>query len=124
VREQVMRELRTHFRPEFLNRVDDIVLFKPLSREEIKQIITLLTEQLRRRLEDRHIHLELSDASRDFIVNHAYDPVFGARPLKRYLQRELETRIGRALIGGEVLEGATVRVDARDNDLAVTYQNP
>jgi len=118
-RDQVLRELRASFRPEFLNRVDDIVLFKPLSREEIKQIIDLLTEQLRGRLAERHIGLELTDACRDFIAATAYDPVYGARPLKRYLQHALETRIGRALIGGEVTEGAKVTVDAQNGELVV-----
>jgi len=121
-RAQVMRELRGSFRPEFLNRVDDIVLFKPLTREEIKAIIDLLTEQLRRRLADRHIALELTEGCRDFIAETAYDPVYGARPLKRYLQHALETRIGRALIGGEIGEGTTLRVDVRDGGLVVEPQ--
>jgi len=118
-RSQVMRELRAGFRPEFLNRVDDIVLFKPLSREEIKAIIDLLVAQLCGRLAERHIALQLTDAARDLIASEAYDPVYGARPLKRYLQHQLETRIGRALIAGEVGEGATVTVDAQNGGLTV-----
>jgi ATP-dependent Clp protease ATP-binding subunit ClpB len=119
----VMAELRHHFRPEFLNRVDDIVLFKPLTREEIKRIIDLLVLDLRKRLAGRRIDLELSDAARDFIAREAYDPVYGARPLKRYLQHELETRIGRALIGGDIHDGAIITVDEQAGQLVVTPDN-
>jgi ATP-dependent Clp protease ATP-binding subunit ClpB len=115
----VMAELRRHFRPEFLNRVDDIVLFKPLTREEIKSIIDLLVAELRRRLSDRQIDLQISDEAREFIAREAYDPVYGARPLKRYLQHQLETRIGRALIGGEIGLGALIRVQVVDQQLTV-----
>jgi ATP-dependent Clp protease ATP-binding subunit ClpB len=118
-RDQVLRELRSSFRPEFLNRVDDIVLFKPLSRVEIRQIIDLLTGQLRRRLSERNIALELTDACRDFIAATAYDPVYGARPLKRYLQHQLETRIGRALIAGELVDGGRVEVDTVGGELVL-----
>jgi len=123
-REQVMAELRRHFRPEFLNRVDDIVLFKPLTLEEVKQIVVLLTRDLERRLKDRRITLEITEAAREFIARTGYDPVYGARPLKRFLQRELETRIGRALIAGDILEGAVIRVDLEDGQLVVTHTNP
>jgi ATP-dependent Clp protease ATP-binding subunit ClpB len=118
-RERVMRELRTAFRPEFLNRIDDIVLFKPLTRDEILRIVDLLAEDLQRRLHDRNIRLELSDDARRFIADAGYDPVYGARPLKRYMQHGLETRIGRAIVAGEVADGATVSVSVRDGDLAV-----
>jgi ATP-dependent Clp protease ATP-binding subunit ClpB len=120
-RAQVMAELRHHFRPEFLNRVDDIVLFKPLTLEEVTNIVSLLVQDLVRRLKDRRIQLEISSAARELIAQAGYDPVFGARPLKRYLQRELETRIGRALITGTVLDGATVRVEVQDGALVVTH---
>jgi ATP-dependent Clp protease ATP-binding subunit ClpB len=120
----VMAELRHHFRPEFLNRVDDIVLFKPLSREEIKSIIHLLATDLRKRLADRRIGFEITEAACDFIAREAYDPVYGARPLKRYLQHHLETRIGRALIGGDIHEGATIKVDEQGGELVVTPMNP
>jgi ATP-dependent Clp protease ATP-binding subunit ClpB len=120
----VMAELRHHFRPEFLNRVDDIVLFKPLSRGEIKRIIYLLAADLRKRLADRRIGLEITDAACDLIAREAYDPVYGARPLKRYLQHHLETRIGRALIGGDIHEGATISVDEQGGELVVTPRNP
>ncbi|MBD3336305.1 MAG: ATP-dependent chaperone ClpB [Candidatus Eisenbacteria bacterium] len=118
-RDLVMRDLRFKFRPEFLNRVDEIVLFKPLTREEIKQIIDLLTRDLQRRLDDRRIRLVLTDAARDLISEAGYDPVYGARPLKRFLQRELETRIGRRLISGEVADGSVVTAVVQDGELAL-----
>jgi ATP-dependent Clp protease ATP-binding subunit ClpB len=119
-----MAELRRHFRPEFLNRVDDIVMFKPLTREEIKAIIDLQVLDLRKRLADRHITLELTESAREFIAREAYDPVYGARPLKRYLQHEVETRLGRALIGGEIRDGAAITVDAQSDSLTVEAKNP
>jgi ATP-dependent Clp protease ATP-binding subunit ClpB len=120
----VLDDLRQHFRPEFLNRVDDIVLFKPLTRPEIQRIVDLMAGDLRRRLADRRMTLELSDAARRFIAERGYDPVYGARPLRRFIAREVETRIGRALLAGDVRDGATIRVDVRDGDLVVTYENP
>jgi len=120
-RDLVMRELRAHFRPEFLNRVDDTVLFKPLLLEEIKKIIDLLVVDLKRRLSDRHITLELTDAARDHIAKNAYDPVYGARPLKRYLQHQVETRIGRALIAGDVSDGSKITLDADGSNLLVNF---
>ncbi|MEJ5349541.1 MAG: ATP-dependent chaperone ClpB [Desulfosoma sp.] len=123
-REKVMADLRRHFRPEFLNRVDDIVLFKPLTLEEVKKIVSLLTRDLERRLKDRRIRLEMSEEAREWLARTGYDPVYGARPLKRLLQRELETRIGRALIAGDILEGATIHVGVKDGRLAVSHVNP
>ncbi len=120
-REKVMAELRRQFRPEFLNRVDDIVLFKPLTKGEIEQIIDLLTNDLAKRLKDRQISLEITPAARAFIAESAYDPVFGARPLKRFLQHQLETRIGRALISGAIPDGSTIVVDAQNKELVVTH---
>ena len=118
-REAVQREMRSHFRPEFLNRVDDIVLFKPLRLEEIERIVDLQVDDLRKRLADRNVTVELTDEAREFVARQGYDPVYGARPLKRFLQHELETRIGRALIAGEVREGAGVRVGVEGGSLAV-----
>ncbi|GAB4254215.1 MULTISPECIES: ATP-dependent Clp protease ATP-binding subunit [Deferrisoma] len=123
-RAAVMRELRAHFRPEFLNRVDEIVLFKPLTLEEIERIVDLLTQDLVRRLQDRRIRFELTEAARKFIAQAGYDPVYGARPLKRYIQRQLETRIARALIAGDVRDGATITVDVEGDDLVVRWENP
>ena len=123
-RQKVLGELRQHFRPEFLNRVDDTILFKPLNLDEIKQIVGLLLEELRQRLEDRRVDLQLTERAREFIAREGFDPVFGARPLKRFLQRELETRIGRALISGDLADGARVTVDVEDGKLAVHIENP
>jgi len=111
-RKQVMDTLRGHFRPELLNRIDDIVMFKPLKIDEIKSIVRLLTKSLASRLTDRHITLDITDKAVSHIAASAYDPVYGARPLKRYLQRDLETKIGRALIAGGIKEGSKVTVDA------------
>ncbi|HKI02588.1 MAG TPA: ATP-dependent chaperone ClpB [Thermoanaerobaculia bacterium] len=123
-RELVMGELRSHFRPEFLNRVDDMVLFKPLRLEEIERIVDLQTEDLRKRLTDRGVRLELTEAARHFVARQGYDPVYGARPLKRYIQHELESKIARALIAGQASEGSLVRVDVRDGRLAVEIGTP
>jgi ATP-dependent Clp protease ATP-binding subunit ClpB len=118
-RDSVMRELRGHFRPEFLNRVDEIVLFKPLMLSEIKKIVDLLLEDVRKRLSDRGISLVVSDAAKEKIANAGYDPVYGARPLRRYIQRELETKIGRALIAEELQTGASIEVDVKGDALEV-----
>ncbi|WP_286933026.1 MULTISPECIES: ATP-dependent chaperone ClpB [Aminobacterium] len=117
-REAVMAELRQSFRPEFLNRVDDIVLFKPLQKHEIRQIVKLLVRELQNRLKDQRIDLELSDEAADYIVEAGYDPVFGARPLKRFIMRQLETKMARALISGEVREGSKVYVTVKGGELA------
>jgi ATP-dependent Clp protease ATP-binding subunit ClpB len=123
-RDAVLRELRSHFRPEFLNRVDDIVLFRTLTLPEIERIVDLQTEDLRKRLADRGIRLELSEPARVLVARQGFDPVYGARPLKRYLQHELESKIGRALIAGDVHDGALLRVDVKDGALGVEIENP
>ena len=117
VSESVMNALRGHFRPEFLNRVDEVVLFKPLLREQIAAIVELMLGGLRARLADRKIGLTLSDAAKAFIAETAYDPVYGARPLRRYLQAHIETPLAKALIGGQVVDGQTVTVDMQDGAL-------
>lgn len=119
VQEQVELALRQTFRPEFLNRIDDTIIFKPLSRAEIKQIVLLMIEELRQRLADRRIDLELSDEACDYIAEAAYDPIYGARPLKRFIQRQLETRVGRELISGGLVDGGRVIVSLKDNQLDV-----
>lgn len=118
-RKNVMNELKAGFRPEFLNRVDDIVLFKPLHIGEVKKIADLLAEQLKQRLKDQRITLEISEEALGFIAKAGYDPVYGARPLKRYLQRELETRVARAIIGGDVVEGGTLKVELENGALCI-----
>ncbi|HEX9800452.1 MAG TPA: ATP-dependent chaperone ClpB [Thermoanaerobaculia bacterium] len=121
-REAVLGELRAHFRPEFLNRLDDIVLFRPLKLEEIERIVDLLTADLRARLADRRVTLELTPEARTLVAREGFDPVYGARPLKRFLQRQLESRIGRALLAGEAAEGAVVAVGVRGGELAVVIR--
>jgi ATP-dependent Clp protease ATP-binding subunit ClpB len=122
-RDAVLRELRSHFRPEFLNRVDDIVMFRPLTLPEIERVVDLQTEDLKRRLAGRGVHLALTEAARKLVARQGFDPVYGARPLKRYLQHEVESRIGRALIAGEVLDGAHLTLDVKDGKLAVDIRN-
>jgi ATP-dependent Clp protease ATP-binding subunit ClpB len=124
VRGRVMADLRAHFRPEFLNRVDDIILFKPLTRKEIEQIVDLMLDDVRARLSDRRLSLELSEPARALIAHEGYDPVYGARPLRRFIQREVETRIGRALLSGEIHDGATISLDAEGDELIVSWRNP
>jgi ATP-dependent Clp protease ATP-binding subunit ClpB len=121
-RRQVMGELRAAFRPEFLNRVDEVVLFKPLQLSEITRIVALLAGQLGARLAEQGVALELTPAALEHIAREAYDPVYGARPLKRYLQRELETRIARSLIAGQVRAGTRLVVDDRDGALEIDIE--
>ncbi|MDP9844175.1 ATP-dependent chaperone ClpB [Streptosporangium lutulentum] len=121
-KQQVMAELRSRFRPEFLNRVDDIVIFKPLTPEEIERIVDLMLGELRGRLDRRGIRLEVSEDALRYIAERGYDPVYGARPLRRFIAREVETRIGRALITGEAQEGSVIRVGLAGGELVVTYE--
>ncbi len=120
-RSSVMGALRHHFMPEFLNRVDEIIMFKPLTLGEIEKIVDLLAGDLNRRLKTRRLTLRLSDQAREFIAKAGYDPVYGARPLKRFMQREVETRIGRAIIAGAIMDGSTITVDSTDGELVVTH---
>ena len=116
-RGEVMSVLRSSFRPEFLNRVDDIVFFKPLSKAEVAEIVKLLLAHLSERLSDRHITLNFSDKAVEFIADAGYDPVYGARPLKRYISHNVETKLARALIAGGVKDNSSVEVDVKDNAL-------
>ncbi|QQR72908.1 MAG: ATP-dependent chaperone ClpB [Holophagales bacterium] len=123
-RQAVLRELHSHFRPEFLNRIDDVVLFKPLSLPEIELIVDLLVAELVKRLADRGVRLELTPEARTLVAREGFDPHFGARPLKRFLQRELETRIARALVAGEASEGTTIAVGVKEGRLSVELVAP
>ena len=120
-RDAVMEELRRHFRPEFLNRVDETVLFLPLRRDQVTRIVDLQMDRLRKRLEERKITLGITDAAREFIAGEAYDPVYGARPLKRYVQQYVETPLARELVSGRILDGQAVQIDVRDGELV--FQN-
>ncbi|MGV9823551.1 ATP-dependent chaperone ClpB [Nocardia xishanensis] len=123
-RERVLAELRGHFRPEFLNRVDDIVLFTPLTLPQIEHIVELQLTDLRNRLSERQIHLDITPEARRLIAEHGFDPVYGARPLRRYIAHEVETKIGRALLRGEIEPGSTIRVTVDRGELAVAYAEP
>ena len=123
-RELVMGELRRYFRPEFLNRIDDIVLFTPLTLTEIERIVELMFDDLRVRLADRRMTLEVTDDARQFIAAQGFDPVYGARPLRRFIAREVETRIGRALLTDAIPDGATIRIQLKGDELVVTHDDP
>ncbi|MFG2015591.1 ATP-dependent chaperone ClpB [Actinomadura geliboluensis] len=123
-RARVMGELRRHFRPEFLNRVDDIILFKPLTLPQIEQVVDLMFNDLRARLADRQMRLSIDEDARRLIAEQGFDPVYGARPLRRFIAREVETRLGRALIAGDVRNGATIHITVADDELNVRYENP
>jgi len=118
-REQVMKELKIRFRPEFLNRIDEIVIFKPLTLEEIKKIVDLQLVQLRSRLADRHMELELKDSAREYIAREGYDAVYGARPLKRFIQKNIETAISKKILSGEIRDHQKIIIDFSDNQLII-----
>jgi ATP-dependent Clp protease ATP-binding subunit ClpB len=118
-RESVMAELRDRFRPEFLNRIDDVVLFKPLSLEEITEIVDLLLASLNKRLQDRKVLVTFTDSARKWIGEKGYDPTYGARPLKRFLQKQVETQLARALVSGEVEEESEVSFSVKDDELVM-----
>ena len=119
VRESVMAELRQGFRPEFLNRIDDVILFKPLTLEEITKIVDLLLVQLNNRLADRQIKIEFDTEASNWIAERGYDPIYGARPLKRFLQKQVETRLARGILSGEIVDQSTVRFGLDDGKLVM-----
>ncbi len=118
-RKQVFDQLRAHFRPEFLNRIDDIVLFKPLSMNEVKGIVEKFARELSARLADRHIELVLTEAAKQYIAEAGFDPVYGARPLKRFMQKQIETPLAKELIAGRVKDYSTVTVDVDNGQIAI-----
>jgi ATP-dependent Clp protease ATP-binding subunit ClpB len=121
MKDAVLAELRQSFRPEFLNRLDEIIVFHALSEEHLKQIVEIQLAGLRARLEERHIQLELTDAARTRLVRTGYDPNYGARPLKRAIQREIETPLAKRILAGEIRGGQTVRIDADPSDPGLTF---
>ena len=121
--EEVMGLMRTKFRPEFLNRVDEMICFKPLTLKDIRQIVRLILRQLELRLHDRNISLELTDGALDVCAKNGYDPIYGARPLKRYVQKALETRIARAIIAGDIRDGGTIHVVEKDGAIDMRFEN-
>ena len=118
-KELVMNEMRYKFKPEFLNRVDDIIMFKPLDKEGIKSIIDIFMIELKNRLKDKNIELKITDLAKDIIVKEGYDPIYGARPLKRYISNTLETIIARKIIAKEIYSGSTVIIDGKNDDIII-----
>ena len=117
--EQVMNDLRGHFRPEFLNRLDEIIMFKPLTKENIGGIVDLMVKELSDRLADQELSLELTDAARTQVIENGYDPVYGARPLKRYLQNYVETLAAKKILSGGVHQGDTLVLDVKDGEFVI-----
>lgn len=120
VEDKVLGELNRHFKPEFLNRIDEVVLFKPLRMQEIIKIIDLALEHVQRRLDDRRINLVVTDRAKEYMAKSAYNPVFGARPVKRYMQKFIETGIGKMIIKGEIAEGEDIVIDLADGELKIS----
>ena len=118
-KEKVSMLLKQSFRPEFLNRLDEIVFYKPLRKNEISKILELLIKDLERRLEDKHIKLELTQATKEYLINNGYDEVYGARPLKRFVQKKLETLIAKKILAQEILPNTTVVIDCQNNELKI-----
>jgi ATP-dependent Clp protease ATP-binding subunit ClpB len=123
-RDRVMAGMRARFRPEFLNRLDDIVLFKPLTEAEIERIVELMFSDLRDRLSERQMTLEITPQARRFIAEQGYDPVYGARPLRRFIAKQVETPIGRALLAGDARDGAVIRVGLAGDQITIAIQDP
>ena len=113
----VNQDLRGHFRPEFLNRLDEIILFKPLTKDNIGGIVDLMVKELSNRLADQELTVELSPAAKQFVIEGGYDPVYGARPLKRFVQKEVETSTAKLILGGQVSEGDTILLDVENGGL-------
>ncbi len=122
MRATVLDELRQHFRPEFLNRVDEIIVFHALTEDELMEIVDIQLQRLRKRLAERRVTLELSDAAKRHIVKVGYDPNYGARPLKRTIQKELETPLGRKILAGEINDGDTVDVGFDETKAELTFK--
>ncbi|MFX3624105.1 MAG: ATP-dependent chaperone ClpB [Ectobacillus sp.] len=122
-RELVLSQLRSHFRPEFLNRVDEIILFKPLTTKEIIRIVDKLLHELQARLAERQIALALTDRAKEFVAEAGFDPAYGARPLKRYMQRQIETKLARALIAGTIRDNSRVTIDVENSELVVQSEH-
>ena len=120
-KDNIDKLLKSHFRPEFLNRLDEIVIYKPLKKEEISKIVDLMLEKLKNRLEDKFLHLVISDKAKEFIIDNGYDPIFGARPLKRFIQSHVETLIAKAILANNFESGTTLKVDVEDDKLVVRY---
>lgn len=124
MRQRVTQAMRDFFKPEFLNRIDEHVIFNSLSKDNLRGIVRIETKRLEKRLEDRQITLKLTEAALDYLAEVGFDPVYGARPLKRTIQRELETNVARRVLSGEVKDGDTVLVDVVDERLNLQTTTP
>lgn len=119
IRDRVMNELKTKFKPEFLNRLDDIILFKPLDTNEIKSIVDIFLEDIKNRLKDKNITMKITDAAKELMAKEGYDPIYGARPLKRYIENVLETSIAKKIIKGEIFSGSVIGVDTKGEQITI-----
>ncbi|MCT8975631.1 ATP-dependent chaperone ClpB [Clostridium sp. CX1] len=122
IRNAVMKEMKGRFKPEFLNRLDDIILFRPLNNEGIKKIIDIFLQDVRKRLKDRNITMKVTEEAKELLAEEGYDPVYGARPLRRYIENTLETNIARKIIAGEVYDGSTIVVDGKDDNIVIIVE--
>ncbi len=120
----VMQQLHAHFRPEFLNRLDEIILFKPLTKDNISRIVDLMMNDVNKRLEDRQIRVELTDSARQYVIDNGFDPQYGARPLRRYLQRTVDTLAAKQILAGNISEGDTIQIDLQDGRLTARDKKP
>ena len=120
--EEVRNELKAHFKPEFLNRLDEIIMFHPLTKDNIGHIIDLMMKDVNKRLEERRITITLTDAAKSLIIEGGYDPVYGARPLKRYLQKNVETLAARMILSGDVMDGDTIQIDSKNGELEASVK--
>ena len=115
--EAVMKDLRAHFRPEFLNRLDEIILFKPLTKDNITSIVDLMVAGINQRLADKELKIRLTEGAKNYIVDNGYDPVYGARPLNRFLKKHVETLAARMILGGDVRAGDVIQIDCEGDGL-------
>ena len=122
LRDAIEGEVKKTFRPEFLNRLDEVVIFDPLSQDEIRQIVDLMVKGVQQRLGEREIRIELTDAARDWLAHQGFDPIFGARPLRRTIQRYVENPLSNRILSGEARDGDTVIVDAEEGAAALTFR--
>lgn len=120
-KEKVSKLLKQSFRPEFLNRLDEIVFYKPLRKEEITKILDLLIKDIERRLEDKHIKLELTQNAKNYLIDNGYDEIYGARPLKRFVQKKLETLIAKQILMEKIMPNSKVEIDCKENELYVLH---
>ena len=123
IKESVINELKLRFKPEFLNRVDDTIMFKPLTENGIKKIIDIFLKEVKNRLKDRNIELDVTDEAKAIMSKEGYDPIYGARPLKRYIQNTLENNLARMIIRGDIIYGSKVRVDGNDEKITLNVLN-